>query len=471
MKRTLINAASVFSGEFFVRLVNFLIPIFIARVYDSSALGKYSFGLACAALAALLPDPGLHLLTTREVASLPERLKDYFWSVQSLKCLLAAAAMGSVLLLTYVFLADSETRWIVLVLTGRLLLQSFSYFFMAIIKAFERMHYLVWLQVTNCLIVLLGFGLGIFYRLPLPLVLCAFLPGVFCEAALGGILVLRKFGPMGPIWTGWQQMRSIATLAFPIGLTTLLITLNLRLDVIVLSWFRTSSEVGLFSAANLLSTGVFLLASLTMSVVFPKLSRLAQQSKNEFQHYVETFLKFSLFFLVPASTIVFFGASLIVSLLYGARYGGAIPVLKILAFSLPVIFLNAIFFYALVARGKRSSYVWVIACGVAINLLVNPLLTWRLGSEGTAFSNLFRETCLFVLFVLVSLRQGNLLHSTRIFAHSALSLATHILLGLGLLHVGLNSAQTLLVVLAVYFCLMLASNGFPKKRELLLLAR
>jgi O-antigen/teichoic acid export membrane protein len=63
VKRTLINAASVFSGEFCVRFVNFLIPIFIARFYDSSALGKYSFGLACAVLAALLLNLGLHLLT------------------------------------------------------------------------------------------------------------------------------------------------------------------------------------------------------------------------------------------------------------------------------------------------------------------------------------------------------------------------------------------------------------------------
>jgi hypothetical protein len=63
VKRTLINAAFVFSGEFCVQVANLLIPIFIARFCDSSALGKYSFGLACAVLAALLPNLGLHLLT------------------------------------------------------------------------------------------------------------------------------------------------------------------------------------------------------------------------------------------------------------------------------------------------------------------------------------------------------------------------------------------------------------------------
>jgi hypothetical protein len=75
------------------------------------------------------------------------------------------------------------------------------------------------------------------------------------------------------------------------------------------------------------------------------------------------------------------------------------------------------------------------------------------------------------LLTTLSLRRESLFFSVRIFAHSALSLAVHILLGLGLLHVGLDSIQTLLVVLAVYFFVTLASNNFPKKRELLLLAR
>jgi O-antigen/teichoic acid export membrane protein len=471
VKRTLINAASVFTGEFVVRLINFFLPILIARAYDSTALGKYSFGLACAALAALLPDLGLHLLTTREVASHPEKLKEYFWNLQTLKLLLTTAALVLVMLLTLIFVADPDTRSIVSILTLRLLLQSFSYFFMAVIKAFEQMHYLVLLQLVNFSVVFVGFGFALFYQAALPLLLCAFLPGVFCEAALGAFLVFKKFGPIPYMAPRWKQMLSIARLAFPIGLTTILIALNLRLDVIVLSWFRPSSEVGLFSAANVLSAGSFLLASLVVSVIFPKMSRLAGRSNLEFHHYVEALLKFCLFFLVPVSSIVFFGASLIVRFLYGTRYAGAIPVLQILAFSLPLIFLNAIFFYAFVARGKRSSYLWVMACGVLVNLLVNPLLTWKYGFEGTALSNLLRESLLLVLFILLSLKEEGPLFSIRMFARSAISLTVHTFLGLGLLQVGLGSVQTLLVVLTVYFCLMLLSNNFPKKRELLLLAR
>ncbi|MCI0424064.1 MAG: oligosaccharide flippase family protein, partial [Acidobacteria bacterium] len=235
MKRTILNAASVFAGEFFVRLVNFAVPILIARVYDSSTLGKYSFGLACAALAALVPDFGLHLLTTREVASHPDKLSHYFWNVQSLKFLLTLIVAAVVLVLSLLAVSDQETRWIVWILTLRLLLQSVSYFFMAIIKAFERMHYLMLLQLTNIALVLLGLASGFVYKWPVPILLCAFLPGVFCEAILGAVLVVTKFGPVVAVWPTWNQMLTIATAAFPIGLTALLIALNLRLDVIVLS--------------------------------------------------------------------------------------------------------------------------------------------------------------------------------------------------------------------------------------------
>ena len=323
MRRTLINAASVLTGEFFVRLINFFVPILIARIYDSSALGRYSFGLACAALAALLPDMGLHLLTTREIASHPEKLRDYFWNGLGLKLVLASMASVLVFSLARIFVTHSETRWIIMILTLRLLLQSFSYFSMAIIRAFEQMQYLALLQVADVSLVALAFAWGIVQGLPLPLLLCAFLPGVLCEAIMGTVLVFKRFGPLNPTWPSWNVMRLIAVAAIPIGLTTLVITLNMRLDVIVLSWFRPAAEVGLFSAANVLSSGFFLLASLVMSIIFPKLSKLAAGSKLDFQRSVETLLRISLFFLVPTSASFFFGATLIIRLLYGLHYEGS----------------------------------------------------------------------------------------------------------------------------------------------------
>ncbi|MCI0423394.1 MAG: oligosaccharide flippase family protein, partial [Acidobacteria bacterium] len=250
-----------------------------------------------------------------------------------------------------------------------------------------------------------------------------------------------------------------------------LIALNLRLDVIVLSLFRPASDVGLFSAANVLSSGFFLLASLMVSVIFPKLSRLARQSQTDFRDYVETLLKLSLFFLIPISTIVFFGAPLIVRILYGSRYSGAAPLLKILAFSVPLIFLNAIFFYAFVARGKRSSYLWVMASGVLFNLVLNPLLTWQFGYAGTALSNLLRETGLLVLFTALALHEHSLLFSAAILTRSAGSLAAHTVLGLGLLQLGVGALQALGIVLSVYLGVMFVSKGLPKKSDLALLAR
>ncbi len=470
MRRTLINAASVFVGEFLIRLVNFFVPILIARVYDSSALGKYSFGLACAVLAALVPDFGLHLLTTREVASRPETLSTYFWNVQCVKLVLIVATATLVFVAAGLWVADAETRHIVWILTLRLLLQSLSQFFMAVIKAFERMHDLAMLQAVNFSLVALGLGFGFYRNWPLVALLCVFLPGVLCEVVLGGLLVSKRFGHhLGFSWPSWRQMRSISVLAFPIGLSVILITLNLRLDVIVLSWLRSASDVGLFSAANMLSTGFFLLASLIIAVVFPRMSRLASRSPEDFRDYVQVLLKFCLFFLIPVSTAIFFGADLIILLVYG-HHGGAAPVLKILAFAVPMIFLNAIFFYAFVARGRNSSYLWVMATGVGTNLFVSPVLTWLFSFEGTALANLLREACLLLLFIELSLNEQSLLASAKVLIQSAGILAAHTVFGLGLLRLGLGAVQVLIVVVAVYLVVTFALKGFPKKRELLLLA-
>ncbi len=471
MRRTAINAASVFAGEFLIRCVNFFVPILIARIFDASALGKYSLGIACAALVLPVTDFGLHLLTTREVASHPGSLSSYFWSVQSIKLTLSAVVGILVLSVTWACVPDQETRWVIWILTLRMFLQSTSYFFMAIIKGFERMHYLVILQIANMTLVFIGLGLAVYLRWPLSLLLCAFLPGVVCECLLGGFLVFRRFGPLGSTRLCWPQIRLIAGAAFPIGLGAILITFNLRLDVLILSRFQTASVVGLFSAANMLSTGFFLLASLAISVVFPKMSKLAKRSPAEFHRYVETLLRVSLFWLVPVASLIFLGAEPLVRFLYGARYSSAAPLLKILAFSIPLIFINAILFYSFISKGGQSSYLWVMASGVGINLMLTPVLTWWLSSRGTALSNLFRETSLLLMFVALLLHEHHNQNPVNMLVGSAASLLAITVFGVSLRLFGLGTASVLVAVPVVYLLVSVALQKFPKGNEIRFLAQ
>ena len=68
----------------------------------------------------------------------------------------------------------------------------------------------------------------------------------------------------------------------PIGFAALLQALNLRLDILTLSPFATNSDLGGYQAAAWFPLGAFILVSLVMTTLFPKLARLlhAPESKD-----------------------------------------------------------------------------------------------------------------------------------------------------------------------------------------------
>ena len=62
----------------------------VARSFGSEALGNYGYALALTSVLLIVPDFGLHLFAVRELSASPKRLAEVFWGVHWLKFGLAA---------------------------------------------------------------------------------------------------------------------------------------------------------------------------------------------------------------------------------------------------------------------------------------------------------------------------------------------------------------------------------------------
>jgi len=88
-----------------------------------------------------VPDLGLHLLVTRELAADPGRLRAVFWSIHWLKFVLVGGVVVIALLYGEAGIPDEGRRLLFYLLVIRAIFQTFSQAYMAIFKAFERMQY------------------------------------------------------------------------------------------------------------------------------------------------------------------------------------------------------------------------------------------------------------------------------------------------------------------------------------------
>ena len=405
-RRFLINSTSIFGGEAIARLATALMALVVARFYGLDALGNYGYALALASVLLIVPDFGLHLFVVRELAASSSRTPEVFWGVHWLKLGLSGAVVAFAVGFGEWGIASPERRILLYVLVCRVLLQSFSQSAMAVFKAYERMEYVALQQFVNSMVVVIWVAASLAMRASLSVVVAGLVVGQVAETILGWSLLLKVLPGRCAMILKRDELARIAAACFPFGVTAILLALNLRIDILVLSYFASSRILGQFNAAGWFVIAMFLAASLFMSVLFPRLSRVLSENSLQGSEYVLSLLKNALLAAGVGSLLVWLCASRLILLLFGPDFSPAAHILRVLSPALPLVFLNTIFFYVFAAARRRFVCLGTLCLGVGLGTLLSAYLTSQYGATGTATADVARELAMSAVY-LGFLIQGN----------------------------------------------------------------
>jgi O-antigen/teichoic acid export membrane protein len=409
-RRLFVNSAAIFGGEALARCATLVMAVIIARRFGPVALGEYGYALAFASILLLVPDFGTHLFAVRELSTCPEQLPAVFWSIHWLKLFLTGAVALLVVLSGARLIPDLGTRLLFYLLTGRILLQTYSQASMAIFKAFERMHFVAIQQSINSLVVVIWAGAALVFKADLWVVVAALIAGQAAETCLGWQFIRTNFSPGRPAGWDGRLLSAIVASSFPIGITAMLQAVNLRIDVLVLGRFASKLALGQFQAVAWFPVGIFLVTSLVMTVLFPKLSRLMRRDSVQTGVYLRGLLKNGLLAATLGSIVLWFCAPALLVWIFGETLSPSAPTLRLLVPMLPLVFMNTLLFYIFIAAHRRGVYMGTLGLGVALGLSLSLILTAHYGVLGCVLAGVVREftMCCFYLYFLV---QGNHAHS------------------------------------------------------------
>ena len=431
-RRMLVNSVSIFGGEASARLATALMALVVAHSFGSVALGDYGYALALASILIVASDCGLHLFAMRELSASPRRLPEIFWGIHWLKFALAGAVVAFSVFFGERGISDQSRRILFYVFVARVLLQTFSQASMAVFKAFERMHYVALQQFLNSSVVFVWVGTALALRSSLPVVVAGLVVGQLVETGVGWVILRSKFSPGRLLKADRKTLFTIAAGCLPIGFTAILVALNLRIDILVLSVYVPSRALGQFQAAAWFMTATFLTASLLMAVLFPKLSRLLIEHSTEGSAYVLSLLKNALLITALGSLVAWLSAPRVLPLFFGGDFMEAANTLRILAPALPLVFLNTVLFYVFIAARRRFVCLGTLSFGVAVGAALSFYLAPRYGIAGSAISDVVRELMISGVY-LFFLIQGNHariagLALAKVFMGATVSLAFGVLL-------------------------------------------
>jgi O-antigen/teichoic acid export membrane protein len=374
-------------GERILRMIVALfVGVYVARYLGPAQFGLLSYAGSFVGLFTALATLGLDGIVVRELVKTPERREELLGTAFWLK--IGGAILMWITIIAAVPLTnnDIETNTLIAIIAFAAVFQAFNvidFNFQAEVKS----KYVVHAQLVQLLISSVAKLVLIFIEAPL-----LWFAWVYCldavVLAMGlAVMYLQNSGKFGAWQWRWQVARDLLRDSWPLILSGIVITINMKVDQVMLKELTNSTEVGLYAAAVNLSQGLYMLPMIFAQSFYPKFINL-YNNKDKFYSFVQTFSSFMVIGAMILSIIISWHSNHIIYLLYGDSYAHAALILSIHVWTLVIVFMEVAFGRWLLIENKQKFTAYRNFFMALINIILNYYLIPIYGAIGAAVASL-----------------------------------------------------------------------------------
>jgi PST family polysaccharide transporter len=373
------------------RLLKAVVIIYAVRVLDPAGWGVFSYAVTLAGFFTFFADPGVNIMLIREGSK-----KDNAYTAKLLstafyiKIILIIATVLFVLFVTPFFTTLPGAKILLPIVALIVIGDTLREFFSSYIRAKEKMEREAAIfLITNVCIVVFGFVALSF----MPTAVSfgwAYAAGTTVGALLA-LWVLRAH--IKKLFSEFSAKLVIPILrsAWPFAITGALGLLLTNMDILIISWMRSASDVGIYSAAVRIIQVLYLFPVIIQYSTLPVLSRLAKQDSEKFRRTLEQVVTVIFSVSIP---IVFGGAILgteIMRSVFGPAYVAGGMSLSLLMFSMLVDYPGGVISLAIFAYDRQKILINASIIGGVTNVVLDLILIPRYGITGSAVATLVAQ--------------------------------------------------------------------------------
>jgi O-antigen/teichoic acid export membrane protein len=396
------NSAVAMAGGVVSQGLKFLVVVYLARILTISEFGRVSFAIAVNAYMLILAHFGLPVFGSRVVATTGVVSRGLLIEVACLRAGLALA--GGLASVAVLFLLPGVSRVEIAMvaifgLSNVAQAGLFDWVFQGLHKQeVSAVLNIIWQGGWLVLTVLgLKLGLGI---LSVP----AALAGGALIAAITGYLWLwrtvdvqrERDDHVSVPHRSWE----ILVRGAPLGWGTLLVTILIWSDTLVVRLVGGQEAVGLYAAGNRPALALAMLSSFYVQGAFPMLSQAAQAGPSFLNRYFQHCYEDMALVFIPGSLwALFYTREILLLVFKNTEYLAATPIFRIFQITFLLAALSNLFgIAALVANHRDRDYQGVLARATCIFLPACALLTAWAGNLGASIAALSAQAVSLVLF-------------------------------------------------------------------------
>jgi len=405
------NVFFAFCSRLAPKIASTLLFILLMRQGGTHAAGTYSLSIAFLTSAVLFSSLGLDELIVREVAKEPYLSRRYLVNTLVLRgffSLLGYAVVVSVV--TWISNYDTEVQRIVLIQSLGLFPEGLNATLFAFFNARHKLDWMAFVSVCVSAFQLVAGGVALWMGAHLEWLIWILLTGSLLGVSISAYLSMKLLADQGAPnsdgtddlagtrrWQlGWSFYRQQIKQTLPFAIIIALVSLDLQLDVILLSVLRDVAEVGIYSAARTIVLFLSLVPQAFRMSIYPSMAKAYASSEADLRKIYGQSWRYLSAVGLPLTVGTMIVSQQVINLIYKEVPVTASWSLSILTLHLLVLFLYIPSARLMVVSVELKWLSLLLGVSLGFNLLLGILLVPWLGTIGTAISRSVASILYFV---------------------------------------------------------------------------
>jgi O-antigen/teichoic acid export membrane protein len=386
------NTSWLFAEKILRMVVGLFVGIWVARYLGPEQFGLFSYVQSFVGLFTAIATLGLDGIVVRELVKDESRRDELIGTAFWLK-LIGAFVVLVILAIAVNFTSnDQYTNMLVFIIASATIFQSFNvidFYFQS--KVLSK--YVVYANVISLL-------LSSIVKIALILndaSLIAFAWVVLFDSfvlAIGFIYFYFKTNSTFKIKNSTFKSETAASLlkeSWPLIFSTMLVTIYMRVDQVMIKEMLDSEAVGYYAAAFRLTSALFIIPTVIASSLFPSIVNAKKISEDLYNSRIQKLYTFLLWFSLIVAFSIFLLSQNIVDLLYGQEFFMAGAVLSVLIWNFVFISLSSVHGNWLTVEGLLKYSMIYSALGLTTNIIANYFFIKEYGVVGAAYATLLSQ--------------------------------------------------------------------------------
>lgn len=384
----------------------------MTRYLGQEGFGIYSTANAFLQVFALLMDLGLNVTL---IALLGEHAHDKAYEK---RCVSALFTLRIVMAVFVIGLLAPIAAWFTPgyspLLKGTIFLLTASFFFPAlnqVVTGVQQRHLKMQTsaigEVLGRIVLLIGLLIATRLHWELLPIVCFVSAGSFANFLLC-YLHTKRYSALTWNWdpTFWK---SALQRSWPVGVSIAFNLIYFKADTLILSWVRSTAEVGIYSAAYRVLEILITIPFMYAGLLLPILSRFwAHKEKKQFAELLGRSVDITLLLIMPMMMGVWILGTPLMTFVAGKDFAASGEIIRILILAVGIIYLNVVFSHAVVALDAQRKMLGVYIATALITLAGYLFFIPAYGMIAAAWLTVFSEICVGLGSMMVTRRYSSL---------------------------------------------------------------